>query len=140
MLGLGPSNYYYNTPLFSILGWTVQFNSHNNLVDITAQMGLIGLFIYFWIFYEIARIGLKLRSTLDEGFEKAYVYAVLGAVAGSLVASMLGDWVIPFYYNVGMEGFRGSLIGWMFFGGLVAIERLQKSREITPPTGMISTK
>jgi hypothetical protein len=37
---------------------------------------------------------------------------------------MLGDWVIPFVYNVGLIGFRSSVFGWLFMGGLVVIEQL----------------
>lgn len=33
VLGLGPANYHYYTPLFSLLGYRVQFNSHNNYID-----------------------------------------------------------------------------------------------------------
>jgi hypothetical protein len=37
---------------------------------------------------------------------------------------MLGDWIIPFVYNVGLKGFRASVLGWIFLGGLVVIERV----------------
>jgi O-antigen ligase len=39
LLGVGPANYYYYTPLYPILGFYVQFNSHNQYVDIVAQTG-----------------------------------------------------------------------------------------------------
>jgi hypothetical protein len=37
---------------------------------------------------------------------------------------MLGDWVLPFVYNVGFGGFRASVLGWLFMGGLVALEQM----------------
>ena len=40
----------------------------------------------------------------------------------SLVAGLLGDWVLPFVYNIGLQGFKVSVLGWMFLGGLVALE------------------
>jgi hypothetical protein len=36
----------------------------------------------------------------------------------------MGDWVIPFVYNIGMAGFRASVLAWLFMGGLVVIEQL----------------
>ncbi|HUV12762.1 MAG TPA: hypothetical protein VMY18_03905, partial [Acidobacteriota bacterium] len=40
LLGFGPANYYYYTELQSILGWHVRFSSHNQYVDILAQVGI----------------------------------------------------------------------------------------------------
>ncbi|MEO7704019.1 MAG: hypothetical protein ABIV92_05220, partial [Thermoflexales bacterium] len=42
VFGLGPANYYHYTPLYPILGFAVQFNSHNNYVDILLQTGIVG--------------------------------------------------------------------------------------------------
>jgi hypothetical protein len=124
ILGLGPANYYWYTPLFSILGYYVSFNSHNNYVDLVAQTGLLGLGCYLWFLWEASRLGWRLRSQAPEGFAKAYVYGALGGLAGTLLAGQLGDWVLPFVYNVGFEGFRASVLGWMFLGGLVVMEQI----------------
>jgi hypothetical protein len=37
---------------------------------------------------------------------------------------MLGDWVLPFTYNVGLNGFRASMLAWLFLGGLVSLEQM----------------
>lgn len=124
ILGLGPANYYWYTPLFSILGYHVKFNSHNNYVDLIAQTGLLGLACFLWFSWEAGRLGWRLRSRAPEGFAQAFVYGALGGLAGTLVAAMLGDWVIPFVYNIGFTGFRASVLGWLFLGGLVAIEQI----------------
>jgi hypothetical protein len=126
IIGLGPANYYWYTPLYSILGWSVQFNSHNNYVDLVAQTGLVGLACFFWFAWEIGRLGWRLRERVPAGFARAYVYGALGGLVGTLVAGMLGDWFLPFIYNIGLAGFRASLLGWMFLGGLVAIEQMTK--------------
>ena len=60
------------------------------------------------------------------GFAQAYIYGALGGVVGTLVAALLVDWVLPFVYNIGFTGFRGSLLLWLFLGGLVSIEQLVK--------------
>jgi O-antigen ligase len=122
VFGLGFSNYYWFTPLFPIRGWEVQFNSHNNYIDIVAQTGLLGLACYMWFFGQVSLLNLRLLSRVPDGFPKAYVYAAFGGIAGMLVTGMLGDWVLPFVYNIGLSGFRGSLPGWLFLGGLVFLE------------------
>ena len=130
ILGLGPANYRFYTPLFPILGWYVQFNSHNNYVDIIAQTGLLGLACFLWLMWAIGRLGWRLLAKVPKGgFEEAYVIACLGGFAGMLVAGMLGDWVLPFVYNIGIEGMRASVLGWLFLGSLVALDHIYKSVE-----------
>ncbi len=123
LFGLGPSNYYFFTPFYRILGYSVSFNSHNNYIDIVAQIGLLGLIAYFWLIFEIFTSGWRARKLVkNPNFEYAYIYSALGGVIGIIVAGMFGDWVIPFIYNVGMEGFRASVLGWVFMGALVFTE------------------
>jgi hypothetical protein len=122
-LGLGPANYYHATPLFPILGWYVKFSSHNTYVDIIAQTGLIGFACFVWFVWEVARLGWHLRARVPKGFASAYVNGAIGGLAGTLAAGMLGDWLLPFVYNVGLSGFRASVLGWLFLGGLVAIDQ-----------------
>ena len=124
IFGVGPANYYWYSALFPILGYYVPFNSHNNYIDIIAQTGLVGVILFLWFLWEIGKVGLKLQHEVPEGFQRAYVYGCLGGLGGMLVAGMLGDWLIPFVYNVGLEGFRASGLAWMFLGGLLALKRL----------------
>jgi hypothetical protein len=129
ILGLGPANYYYYTPLFPILGWRVQFNSHNQYIDIIAQTGLLGFVFLLWFLAEMARLAWRLRHRSGDGFSRAYVYGVFGAVAGTAVSGLLGDWFLPFVYNVGVRGFRSAVFTWIFFGGLIALEQIILRRE-----------
>ncbi len=122
LLGFGPANYYWYTPLYRIRGWEVKFNSHNQYADIVAQVGVLGLLSFVWFVVEMARLAWQLRVEADPGFNRAYVYGVIGGLAGTIVAGVLVDWIIPFAYNLGMYGFRGSMLGWIFLGGLLSIE------------------
>ncbi|HEY1408605.1 MAG TPA: hypothetical protein VF434_06670, partial [Promineifilum sp.] len=131
ILGLGFANYYWYTPLFGIRGWNVAFNSHNNYIDIVAQTGLVGLAFVLWFFAEAAVLGFRLRSHVPDGFPKAYVMTAIGGIAGTLVAAMLGDWLLPFVYNIGLKGFQTSVYAWMFLGGLVVLENLYLSKNIS---------
>ena len=127
ILGLGFANYYWYTPLFPIRGYAVSFNSHNNYVDIVAQTGIVGLVLVLWFFWEVGWLGWHLRKDVPSGFAQAYVYGALGILAGMVVVGMFGDWVLPFFYNVGLAGFRSSMLGWLFLGGLVSLEQMKFS-------------
>jgi O-antigen ligase len=126
ILGFGPANYHYYTPLFSILGYNINFNSHNNYVDIVAQTGFLGLGLFVWFLVEIGLLGLRLRREVTDGFRYAYVIGALAGLAATAAAGMLGDWVIPFVYNIGLRGFRASVFAFLFLGGLVAIDQVKK--------------
>jgi O-antigen ligase len=123
LLGLGPANYYWYAPLYQIRGFGVSFNSHNNYIDILGQTGFLGLACYLWLMVELGCLGWWLRGRVPEGFSRAYVYGALGGLTGMVVSGMLGDWVIPFVYNIGLKGFRASVFGWLFLGGLVMLEQ-----------------
>lgn len=135
LLGLGPANYYFYTPFFEILGYYVRFNSHNNYIDIVAQIGFAGLACFLWLMAEIGRVGWRLRRWATPGFSEAYVYGAIGGLVGTLVAAMLGDWVLPFVYNIGLEGFRASVFSWLFLGGLVALEGILRTQAASVEAG-----
>jgi O-antigen ligase len=126
LLGLGPANYYWYTPLYPILGYAVQFNSHNNYVDIIAQTGLLGLLAFLWFAGELAWLGYRLLDKVPTGFAQSYAFAALGGLVATLTAGMLGDWFFPFVYNIGLNGFRASIVGWLFLGGLVALHEMNQ--------------
>ena len=128
ILGLGPGNYYNYTLLFPILGFYVEFNSHNNYVDIVAQTGFLGLICFIWFVVVTWQLGWRLRHQVPkDGFTQAFIYATLGGLAGSVAAGMLGDWVLPFVYNIGIFGLRSSIYAWFFLGGLVAIDQMRRA-------------
>lgn len=122
--GMGFANYYWYTPLFPIRGYAVSFSSHNNYLDIVAQTGLVGLVCFLLFLLGIGWLGWRLREHVPDGFAQAYVYGALGGLVGTAVLGMLGDWVLPFFYNIGLSGFRTSMLGWLFLGGLVSLEHM----------------
>jgi hypothetical protein len=133
-LGLGPANYYYYTPLYSILGYYVSFNSHNQYIDILAQVGVIGMIFYLWTFAELILLAWRLRPRVaHDGFANGYLFACIAGAAGMLLTGMLGDWVIPFVYNIGVAGFRASVLGWIFLGGLLTLNHLYSPETLQEP-------
>jgi hypothetical protein len=130
LLGFGPANYYWYASLFPILGYHVVFNSHNQYVDLLLQTGILGTACYLWFFATVLLLGWRLRRLAPEGFAQAYVYGAFALAVGMLVAGMLGDWVIPFVYNIGLSGFRSSVLGWLFLGGLLVIEQMVRAEPV----------
>jgi hypothetical protein len=63
---------------------------------------------------------------VPDGFPRAYVYSALGGLAGTLVAATLVDWILPFVYNIGLAGFRASILAWIFMGGLVSLNHIYR--------------
>jgi hypothetical protein len=124
LLGTGLANYYYFAENFSILGWYVPFISHNNYQDLLVQTGLLGLIAFCWFGLEAVWMAFRLSLQTPPGFASAYAVGVFGGTLGSLAAGMLGDWIIPFYYNAGVLGFRSSLLFWVFLGGALALRRM----------------
>jgi O-antigen ligase len=124
LFGLGFANYYWYTPIFRIRGYAVRFNSHSQYVDLMAETGIVGLIVFFWFFWEVAKLGWSLKDRVPEGFAQAYVYGALGGLAGTVFAGFLVDWVLPFVYNIGLTGFRASVLAWLFLGGLVSLEHM----------------
>lgn len=138
LLGFGPANYHFYTMIMPILGYRVRFNSHNQYVDVIAQTGFFGLICYIAVLVVFAHLGWRLFTRLEPGFGRGYAAGVLGGLAGMVATGFLGDWVIPFVYNVGFDGFRISILGWLFLGGLIALdyfsrgssEQMQTSTEV----------
>jgi O-antigen ligase len=98
-------------------------SSHNNYVDLYAQGGLVGLALFGWGFIEIVHTGLRLQRRALSPFARSYVIGALAASAGALALMVLADWILPFVYNIGFDGFQASVLVWAFLGGLVALER-----------------
>ena len=138
IIGLGFANYYWYAPLFSIRGYNIQFNSHSQFVDIVAQTGILGLAAFIWILFEVGRLAWNMMNRLPDGFAKGYAYGVFAGVFGSLMAAFLVDWLLPFAYNIGLDGVRASILPWIFFGGLISIEQIylagQKDKDVAGST------
>jgi O-antigen ligase len=128
VFGVGMSNYYHFTQLYSTTGWYVKFSSHNNYIDLAAQTGFVGLFLFLCFGMAAMVLVFRLRAEVSGDFERAYVIGCLGCLVASLASGMLGDWLIPFVYNVGLAGFRSSLLFWVFLGGALALWNLRHQR------------
>lgn len=140
LFGLGPASYWhywrgeiggmsYLDPGTGYLHYTFNptVNMHNNYMDVLGQMGLAGVAVMVWLLVALARHAKRQLHAELRGFGRAYAAASLAALGGMLFAAMLGDWIWPFVYNVGLPGFTTSFLGWMMLGGLVVLERTRET-------------
>jgi O-antigen ligase len=125
LFGLGPANYHHYTSLYSLYGYHLNFNSHNNYWDLAAQIGLLGLGTFFWMVFAIIRLGLSVMHNARDSFTRTYAIIALGSFVASLASGMMADWFMPFLYNIGFPGFRTSIMLWLLVGGLIPLYRLQ---------------
>lgn len=129
--GLGPAAYRPYTALkplpYGRAYWVVpQVSSHNNYVDLFSHTGLLGLGLFLWFAGEVIWLGLRLRRRWRTGFAAGYVNGMVAGWLGCLAAMALGDWVLPFVYNLGFPAFQGTALVWMLLGGLVALEQISQ--------------
>lgn len=136
IIGLGFSNYYWYAKVFTLRGYTTRFNSHSQFVDIIAQTGVLGLVCFMWILFEVGRLAWKIINQVPDGFAKGYAYGVFAGVLGSLMAAFLVDWLLPFAYNIGLDGVRASVLPWIFFGGLISLEQIYLVNQKTDPASL----
>lgn len=119
LFGAGPAGYlpFYET-YYPGNAWV----SHNNYVDIFAEVGLVGFSVFLWMLYSIFHTGWKQRKRMPTPFLTAFNYSVLGGFIGTLFAMGLGDWHIPFVYNIGIPGFDIAVYGWLACGAMLALQ------------------
>lgn len=122
--GAGPAGYlpFYET-YYPGNAWV----SHNNYVDIFAETGLVGFSVFMWMLATIFFTGWKQRNDMPTPFLKAFNYSVLAGFVGTLFAMGLGDWHIPFVYNIGIPGFDFAVYGWLLSGAMLALQHIKSS-------------
>ena len=129
--GLGPASYrpYANVEPLKYLKavyFNPLINSHNNWVDLFAHTGLLGLGLFIWFAVTLGLQGWQLSRQYRDGFLGGYVATVVAIWIASLVLMLFADWILPFVYNVGFSGFQASVLVWLFLGGIVAVEWIDK--------------
>ena len=66
-------------------------DTHNVYLKFMVEQGIIGLFIYLWLYALALRSGWRLYRRADEELAKALGFAFLCAVVGSMVVNFFGD-------------------------------------------------
>ncbi|NJN16883.1 MAG: O-antigen ligase domain-containing protein [Oscillochloris sp.] len=126
LFGTGPAGYaiYYMTFFRADARST-----HNNYLDILAQFGFTGLFVWFWLAIVAVWEGWRLISRAPPGILRTAAIVATGGWIAALGSMMLGDWVLPFAFNQGIGGFKYTVYTWLFLGLLISIRRIIADEE-----------
>ncbi len=123
LFGVGPAGYaiYYMT-YFPTEGMA----THSNYIDVLSQTGIVGM-IAFLGFY--LALSLSTRQTLARvrgrfDFVHAFVVGTAGGLVGTVVATGLGDWILPFVYTQTIAGFDYALYTWLLLGSAQAVNHM----------------
>ena len=120
LLGTGPAGY---ALIYVTYHPEEARSTHNNYLDIVSQTGVLGSLVWLWLVAAAVREGYVVLKHAPPGSLRTLGMASCGGLVASVVAMMLGDWVLPFAYNQGIEGFRYTVFSWIFLGVLMSIRR-----------------
>lgn len=88
-------NYFYESPIFGTgyrtYGKLTGMDTHNEYFKTLSEGGIIGLSIYLWLYFLALRGGWHLYKNADEELLKAFGFAFVCAVVGSIVVNFFGD-------------------------------------------------
>jgi hypothetical protein len=54
------------------------------------------------------------------------------------MAAFLVDWLLPFAYNIGLDGVRASVLPWIFWGGLISIEQMHRAKQKAEAANLVN--
>jgi len=133
LLGTGPAGYQF---YFTVrIGGLFQL-SHNNYVDILAQMGIVGLVLFIWMWLAIGWVVWRTFQTVPRhGFRYGLASALLATYLVTLVTMMLGDWITPFPYTQTLAGIDYTIWHWMM-PGLAAALYFEGQASTNPPLSL----
>lgn len=126
LFGTGPAGYApYNMTYFR----DDARSTHNNYFDILAQFGVIGFGLWLWFMGASLWYGWRTVQRAPPGLLRTVAIMATAGWAAALASMMLGDWVLPFVYNQGIEGFRHAVFSWIFLGLLISVRQMMQQQE-----------
>jgi O-antigen ligase len=100
--------------------------THSNYIDVLSQTGVVGLLAFLGFFLALALTAWDLlrRTKGRFDFTQAFGVGASAAVLGVVVATGLGDWILPFVYTQTIAGFDYAVYSWVLLGAMVSLHRL----------------
>jgi hypothetical protein len=123
LLGVGPAGYaaYY---MSYFPGEAMA--THSNYLDVLSQTGIVGLLAFLGFFLALALTAWDLLGWTKGRFDftQAFGVGASAALLGVVVATGLGDWLLPFVYTQTIAGFDYAVYSWVLLGAMVSLHRL----------------
>jgi len=87
-------------------------NSHNEILEVVSQTGIVGLGIYIWLFILFFKTGIDSYRKLNSEYDKTIALGLLASILGMLVDNLL---------NVSLHFPIPALVFWIWMGLAVGI-------------------
>ncbi len=131
IFGTGPAGY---AAYYMSYYPTEGMATHNNIIDILAQTGLVGLGLCLWFFLALAWQGYKLCLRLkgQGDFSEALANIAFAGTIGCIMMMVFGDWLLPFAYTQTIAGFDYVVYSWLFLGTIPVLDRLTQNQTGRP--------
>jgi O-antigen ligase len=103
--------------------------THSNYLDVLSQTGIVGLLAFLGFFLALALTAWDLlgRTKGRFDFTQAFGVGASAALLGVVVATGLGDWLLPFVYTQTIAGFDYAVYSWILLGAMVSLHWLVTS-------------
>jgi hypothetical protein len=100
--------------------------THSNYLDVLSQTGVVGLLALLGFFLALALTAWELlgRTKGRFDFTQAFGVGASAALLGVVVATGLGDWLLPFVYTQTIAGFDYAVYSWVLLGAMASLHRL----------------
>ncbi|MGB9735013.1 MAG: O-antigen ligase family protein [bacterium] len=124
IIGIGLGNYPINIPLYEVhalktIDWKeLRYldNAHNEYLQITFELGIIGLISFLWFLFEIFIAGIKSINESDDDAHKVWNIALLAGIVSALISA---------FFTFNLENPASATMFWSF-AGLVVGKRKYK--------------
>lgn len=132
-IGIGPGNYKAYNLFYGLRpevtegkGWgtTAYTSSHGFYSQMLAETGFIGLILTVLFVGTALVMVSRFYWRLPPGPSRTFVLGLAGMWAGICGATGLGDYLIPVYYNNGVNTMGSTIYAWIGLGVAVAHARL----------------
>ncbi len=127
LFGMGPGGY---APYLVTYYPNFALASHSNYIDILEETGIVGFIFYVWFFARMAILSYRLvKRTRGRGdFIEAMSVVVWAGIVGCIFSMVLGDWLVPFPYTQGINGFDYIVYSWIFMGFALVLDRMTREK------------
>ncbi len=129
LFGMGPGGY---APYLVAYYPNWALASHSNYIDILEETGIVGLIFFVWFFARMAILGYNLvKRTRGRGdFLEGISVVLLAGIVGCIFSMVMGDWLVPFPYTQGINGYDYIAYSWIFMGFALVLDRLTRESEL----------
>jgi putative inorganic carbon (HCO3(-)) transporter len=119
IIGIGINNYIHVAPFYDPTGLTYTYLQpvHNVFLQLTAEVGIIGLLAFFWFLWKIFKMGITTIKITDKYFK----YQLIGILSG------ISGLLIMFTANNSTIATDSFVIFWPLAGLIVAINSITQT-------------